>query len=221
MIPCPRCRHAIKILAMDAQAVSVDCPQCGEYTIPLAAAAKVPKGKPYLGDSLPPDEGKDINAVDWAAENAEPQINCWMDIDTGPDGTERISYMFINGAFVRDHIFIDFVEGGHFYRYDWIPENHIWIEDILSIMDQVCTGIHEIHERYRMKYMGWRYEKAHQSACEIERIVRDIALQMDTILPTAEGISRLFTLEGSGKNCEELAQELMREGTEKIPGRGQ
>jgi hypothetical protein len=214
MIPCPRCRHALVILAMDAQSVAVDCPQCGQYSIPLAAAA-APTGKPYLGDSLPPDKD---TAVDWAAEGSEPQINCWMDVDTGPDGTEKLSYMYINGAFVRDHIFVDYVEGGHFYRYAWIPENQIWMEDIMSVMDQFCTGIHETHERYRMKYLGWRYDKAHDSACEIERIVRDITLEEGTILPTADGIGRIFAIEGTGQSCETLARELMLEEGEKIPG---
>ncbi len=173
--------------------------------------------KPFLGDSLPPDKGKSLKGIEWDAEGEEPQINCWLDIDTGPEGTEKISYMYINGAFVRDHIFVDYVEGGHFYRYNWIPEGQIWIEDILSIMDQVCTGIHEIHERYRMKYLGWNYEKAHDSACVIERTVRDISLKKNTILPMANEVGRLFAMEGAGQDCSVLARELMSKEAEKIP----
>jgi hypothetical protein len=157
--------------------------------------------------------------MDWAAEGSEPQINSWMEIETGPEGTEHICYMFINGAYIRGKLFVDFVEGGHFYRYDWIAEDQIWIEDILAIMDQVCTGIHEIHERYRMKYLGWNYIKAHESACIIERTVRDIAMEKGTILPTAVEIGRLFALEGAGQDCEALARELMYKESEKIPGK--
>ncbi len=211
------------MLALDTLTASVECPQCGQFTIDLAsgmAAQLEPNGKgPYLGDSLPPDEGKDISKIDWAPAGYEPVLNCWMDIDTGPEGTERINYMFINGAFQRGRIFVDYVEGGHFYRYNWIPENQIWIEDVMELMDQVCTGIHEIHERYRMKYLGWNYVKAHDSACVIERTVRDIALEKGTILPTATDIGRLFALEGSGQDCGALARELMYSEAEKIPGK--
>ena len=205
MITCPLCRHELKLTAGEWK--------CVHCTFVLSAVT----AKPYLKDSLPPDKGKDINHIDWSGSDEEPRINCWMDVDTGPDGTERISYMLIDGAFTRDHIFIDYVEGGHFYRYNWIPEDQIWIEDEMSIMDRVCTGIHEIHERYRMKYLGWNYERAHASACVIERTVRDIALEENTILPTCDGVGRLFAMEGSGQDCEALAWELMTESSDKIP----
>jgi hypothetical protein len=186
--------------------------------IPLQAQLE-PNGKgPYLKDQLPPDEGKSVDAIEWAAEGEEPQINCWMDIDTGPDGTEKLSFMFINGAYIRGRLFVDFVEGGHFYRYNWVSEPQIWIEDILARMDQVCTAIHEIHERYRMKYLGWNYIKAHDSACIIERTVRDIALEAGTILPNSIDIGRLFALEGAGQDCSALARELMYSEAIKIPG---
>jgi hypothetical protein len=186
--------------------------------IPLQAQLE-PNGKgPYLKDQLPPDEGKSVDAIEWAAEGDEPKINCWMDIDTGPEGTEKISYMFISGAYLRSRLYVDFCEGGHFYKYDWIPEPQIWIEDILSVLDQVTSGVHEIHERYRMKYLGWRYLKAHESACEIERTIRDIALEAGTILPTFDEVGRLFALEGAGQDCTELARELMKKEAAKIPG---
>lgn len=171
--------------------------------------------EPRLDDQLGRDKDHDC-VIEWSPDHEEPRLNAWLDVkcDT-PDGEEKVSYMYVDGAYVRDHVFVDFVEGGHFYRYGWIPEDQIWIEDILSVLDQVCTGVHEIHERFRMKYKGMNYEDAHDSACKIERIVRNLSLEQDTILPTAEGIARIFGVEGSGKSCESLARELMTKNNAK------
>ena len=165
--------------------------------------------KPYLGDQLRRDESDDYQ-IEWAPKDEEPRLNVWMRVECDtPWGKEEVIYLYCDGAYIRDHVFVDYVEGGHFYRYGWVAEPHIIIEDILSIMDQVCTGVHEIHERYRMKYLGWTYEKAHASACVIERKLRRLALERFSVLPEVEDIKKIFALEGSGEDCESFAREAM------------
>ena len=155
--------------------------------------------------------------IEWSPEGDEPRLNAWVEVECQtPEGKEVVSYMYVNGAYLRDHVFADYVEGGHFYRYGWIPEDQIWIEDILSILDQLCTGVHEIHERFRMKYLGWSYERAHMSALKVERELRRMTLEMGTIIPGAEDIAKIFSLEGSGESCLKLAEELMEKNADKV-----
>ena len=155
----------------------------------------------YLGDQLGRDEGSD-DEVDFAPEGDEPKLNCWIDAECKtPEGDEAIHYMLVDGAYVRDHLFIDFCEGGHFYRYGWCPEDQIWIEDIMGVIDQICTGVHEIHERFRMKYKGWDYDRAHDSACVIERKLRRMLLEAEVVVPHTSDLAEIFSLEGSGEDC--------------------
>jgi hypothetical protein len=172
--------------------------------------------KPFLGDQLGRDEGFD-DEVDFAPENDEPKMNCWLEVECDtPDGEEAVYYMFVQGDYVRDHVFVDFCEGGHFYRYGFFAEDQIVIEDEMSLVDRFCTGIHEIHERYRMKYLGWNYEKAHDSACVIERIIRRMLLEKGVVIPHSEDIAKIFSLEGSGECCEDAVKELLDDHTDLI-----
>jgi hypothetical protein len=170
----------------------------------------------YLGDQLGRDEVYE-GEIDFAPADTEPHINCWgsADFDT-PDGIETVSYMFVEGAFVRDHLFLDFCEGGHFYRYGWIPESQLWIEDEMSIVDRVSTAVHETHERYRMKFKHMDYETAHDSACEIERKVRLALLEPKIVLPHNEDIMKVLALEGSGKSCERKFCELLEAHVDEV-----
>jgi hypothetical protein len=163
--------------------------------------------KPYFGDQLCRDEEFE-GKVDFAPEDDEPRINCWLDVECDE---ETVHYMFVEGAYVRDHVFVDYVEGGHFYRYGWIPEDQIWLEDVMSVVDQVCTGVHETHERYRMKHLGWNYERAHASACVIERKMRKALLEKDVIVPHSEDIAKIFAIEGNGKSCEKFFMDVLQE----------
>ena len=165
----------------------------------------------YLGDQLGRDRVEEDCVIDFSPEHEEPKLNAWVDVvcDT-PDGEELISYMLVDGAYVRDHIFVDYVEGGHYYRYGWIPENQIWLEDVMSVIDQVCTGVHEIHERYRMKYKGMTYDDAHDSACKIERTLRSMIQGKNTIIPMMEDLAKIFEAEGSGEDCADIAKKMMK-----------
>jgi len=165
----------------------------------------------YLLDQLGRDEVYE-GEIDFAPEGVEPHINCWNDVDFDtPDGIETVSYMFVDGAYVRDHIFLDFCEGGHFYRYGFCPESQIWIEDEMSLVDRISTAVHETHERFRMKFKHMDYDTAHGSACEIERRVRLALLKPNVVAPSSDGIVEILALEGSGKDCEERFCELLEE----------
>ena len=169
-----------------------------------------PKKGPYTKDILPADKGKDPHP-DMSPEGEEPRLNEWIHLQSGPDGTEQIEMKFVNGVFVRDQVFIDYVEGGHHYRYDWIPENEIWIEDILARVDQVCTGCHEVHERYLMKHQGWNYNRAHEDACKRERELRDLAIEKGTHLPDSDALTKIFEAEARGESCLPIAEKAFRE----------
>jgi hypothetical protein len=167
--------------------------------------------KPYLGDQLGRDEGWD-EKVDFAPEGEEPLINCWIEVKFRTlKGPEELHYMYVSGAYVRDHLFVDFCEGGHYYRYGWIPEDQIWIEDEMSVIDQVCTAFHETHERYRMKYLGEDYETAHDSACVIERKVRQALLAENITSPHAEDLGDALEMEGSGEDSFKFFMKLLKE----------
>jgi len=47
-----------------------------------------------------------------------------------PRGTprSRITVWLVDGKLIRDTLDVDFVAGGHYFRYQWIPEGEIWIE---------------------------------------------------------------------------------------------
>jgi hypothetical protein len=134
--------------------------------------------------------------TDWSPEGEEPHHAEFMELE-GKDSS--IHYMFVDGPFVRDNYHIDYVEGGHFYRYAFIPEDEIWIEDGMSRIDTIAVGLHETHERYLMKYKGWRYEDAHESASDTERKFRDLIKKKGTFIPDYENIKAMYQAELKGK----------------------
>ena len=80
--------------------------------------------------------------------------------------TETVIFKFVDGDEVRDSKepeAIDFTMGGHHYRYKFIPENEIWIEQHQVEEDLAATMMHEITERITMKYLGVDYSTAHNN----------------------------------------------------------
>lgn len=172
--------------------------------------------KPYLGDQLGRDIGFD-DEVNFAPEGEEPLLNCWMEVECKtPDGDETLYVMYVEGDYVRDHLFVDFCEGGHYYRYGWCPERHVWIEDDMSIIDQICTSFHEIHERFRMKYRGMDYETAHDSACVIERKIRQALLVEKITAPFVVDLADALALEGSGKDSYKFFMGIIKEHSDLV-----
>lgn len=130
--------------------------------------------------------------TDWSPPNEEPHHAGFMEVD-------GIEYIFVDGPFVRDNFHIDFVEGGHFYRYAFIPEDEIWIEDAMPRIDTIAVGLHETHERYLMKEKHWRYEDAHESASDVERKFRDLIKKKGSFVPDYDSIKAMYSAEIHGK----------------------
>jgi len=129
---------------------------------------------------------------DWSPKNEEPHISDWLTLPNG------IEYDIVNGPFVRDNFHIDFVEGGHYYRYAFIPEKKIWIEDEMTQLDRIAVGLHETHERFLMKERNWRYDPAHESASNIERKFRDLIREEGTFIPSYEEVAKMYYDESRG-----------------------
>ena len=68
---------------------------------------------------------------------------------------------------------VDFTMGGHGYRYLYIPENEIWIDDAYDNSEDVWPTIwHEYLERNLMK-TGMLYDDAHDIAHKLEIVLRE------------------------------------------------
>ncbi len=79
----------------------------------------------------------------------------------------------VRGEVVRDDLDVDFVAGGHHWRYGFIPESEVWIEQTMSTRDFILTAAHEVIERFMMR-RGLDYDKAHEAANAMERRLREL-----------------------------------------------
>ena len=162
-------------------------------------AAPPPGVKPAHPDQLFPDiEGP---YPDMSPEGETPHISEWIVC-----GDMFVCY--IDGKLIRNRLHIDYVEGGHFLRYAFIPENQIWIEDVMEHIDQCATVIHESHEHFLMS-QGISYEDAHASASKTERDFRNMVLEKGTVLPDDDDMAKFITLELQGASCLQLSKEIM------------
>ena len=84
----------------------------------------------------------------------------------------------VPGKVVRDWFTPEFVHGGHWRVYGFIPEGMIWIDDILSEDEQELTIVHEMHE-LRLMLKGASYEKAHPQASAAELKLRRAGSSLD------------------------------------------
>jgi hypothetical protein len=78
----------------------------------------------------------------------------------------------VDGREVRTKYDSDFSQAGHHYRYNFVPENEIWIENRLDKKEQAYCLFHELIEMTLMKDRGYDYEKAHQIAKNYEDQIR-------------------------------------------------
>lgn len=86
---------------------------------------------------------------------------------------DKVRIVEVTGEDIRNLYDVDFVMGGHHYRYDFIPEDEIWIDEALDTeSDKISTIIHELLERYLMRDMGMPYEEAHEVSNTIEDSTR-------------------------------------------------
>ena len=88
----------------------------------------------------------------------------------------------VSGEHVRNHIDIDFTQGGNEAAYPgYVPPGEIWIEDGIRVLDRIATIFHEIVERNLVLYGGLDYEPAHDIACEREvKFRKDLARKRPT-----------------------------------------
>lgn len=88
------------------------------------------------------------------------------------DGTK---IFIVDGPYVREKYFIDYVEGGHGYVYTFIPKDEIWIEKMENQVDQGMNLLHEMYEMTLMKYVPSKkgYDPAHESSANVESLVRE------------------------------------------------
>lgn len=87
----------------------------------------------------------------------------------GPQAAELgvRAVVIVPGKIVRDWYWPDFVHGGHWVIYPFIPEGMIWIDDILVSEDRQATVVHELHELALM-LDGMSYGEAHPKASAAE-----------------------------------------------------
>src|SRR3990167_4237769 len=76
-------------------------------------------------------------------------------------GNDNVKIWLVDGKMVRNFFFVEYAEGGHDKVYDFIPENEIWIDEILPPKEIKFIIFHELRERNIM-LRGKKYQKAHK-----------------------------------------------------------
>jgi hypothetical protein len=97
------------------------------------------------------------------------------------DDSETVNIFIVKGEVVRDLYKTDYVEGGHYYVYNWIPKEEIWIENIVSQEEIPVIILHEFLERILMKYKKFQYVRAHVAASKVEFEHRGIFNKKDAL----------------------------------------
>lgn len=77
----------------------------------------------------------------------------------------------VDGRAVRDLAYVDFTQGGHGYRYRFIPKSEIWIDDAVRPSERPAVLHHEAVEVALMAG-GMKYEEAHARASRSEILFR-------------------------------------------------
>jgi hypothetical protein len=108
--------------------------------------------------------------------------------------------MLVDGEWVRNNIYIDFVAGGNPQRYTFVPEDEIWIEKNLGELERRATLVHEAAE-HRMMSRGFSYSVAHDLASFFELRYRMRHWDLFQVRkPTTEAIRRLEQI-AEGRRC--------------------
>jgi len=83
-----------------------------------------------------------------------------------------LTICLVDGNYVRDNFDIEFALGGHHLRYDFIPENEIWVEPTSSSADLSENVAHEFYEHLIMDITDLNYDQAHAMASSFEQALR-------------------------------------------------
>jgi hypothetical protein len=85
---------------------------------------------------------------------------------------DGLNIWIVDGATVRRDLYPEFLYGGNPQRYFFVPRHEIWIDNAITSEEFGYTVAHELKEFDLMRRQGLSYEKAHNSALEVERIMR-------------------------------------------------
>jgi len=96
----------------------------------------------------------------------------------------------VNGFYIRNHIYIDFTEGGNDQVYgggpgseaNFIDQGLIYLDDDVNAIEKMFVLLHELHERNKMKNEAMSYDDAHASANKVEQMARDNSELVDGLI---------------------------------------
>lgn len=91
-----------------------------------------------------------------------------------------VTVWIVDGQYVRDNIFIDFVSGGNHERYNFVPSGEIWIDND----NEDEAGFILLHELIESSLMrgGADYEMAHNAANASETRARRVPAELAPML---------------------------------------
>ncbi|MDD5650635.1 MAG: C39 family peptidase [Candidatus Nanoarchaeia archaeon] len=113
---------------------------------------------------------KEVNEwLDKRRKQADKKDNWKVPFAELLDGTK---IFIVDGDFIRDNIYVDFVLGGHGYVYDFVPKDEIWVEQVQDHKDEQYNLTHEIIEYLLMKLCDKDYDSAHEFTAHVEDILR-------------------------------------------------
>ncbi|MCX6781716.1 MAG: hypothetical protein NTW66_01140 [Candidatus Magasanikbacteria bacterium] len=74
----------------------------------------------------------------------------------------------VSGRLVREYFDFNFVFGGHYKVYDYVPKYEVWIDNAMLTKERKYVLIHELYELNLMK-KGKSYNDSHDYACAREK----------------------------------------------------
>lgn len=84
---------------------------------------------------------------------------------------EGILVVYVDGSKIRRFIDPEFVQGGHWLVYSYIPKDQVWIDATMDPRDYLPIRIHEFDEANSMS-LGLDYNPAHEMAMKLEKSFR-------------------------------------------------
>ncbi len=121
----------------------------------------------------------------------------------------------VDGAAIRSLIYHEFVYGGNFQRYPWVPTGEIWIDNAISAEEYPYTLAHELYEDELMRVDGLSYAVAHDSALMLEHRMRiidsGICQRHETSLP------KVLTIDADSVRELPLPDSLQLQGIYRVP----
>ena len=202
--------------AQTAPPVKGECPESGKVKYVSQAdlvehdfKVDCPEGKKYLVNMKPVSilEYKKHKDKKKRRKKAQQEGVRLEKLDTVGD----VEVWLADGRLVREKYFIDFTQGGNHERYNWIPDNEIWIDDDMSLDERSFIIVHEFLERYLMREGNMSYDEAHKHADELEEYLRIHSPEFNGIEKEAQVQSQLvFTEKEKGiiEKVREAAEEL-------------